>query len=184
MANTTAYVTAGTPKVSGAVFRAPIGTTLPSDATTALGEAFVGLGYVSDGGLTNTNSPSTTDIKEWGGSTVLTIQTEKPDTWKAKLIEALNVEVLKTVYGSSNVTGTLETGITVSASADEAEEFIYVFEMVLRNGVMKRVVLPDAKITAVGDITYVTSDAVGYDVTWTAMPDASGNTHYEYIKGD
>lgn len=181
MANTTAFVTAGTPKVSGGVYRAPLGTTLPTDASTALDAAFVSLGYVSDGGLTNSNSPSSTDIKEWGGAVVLNIQNEKPDTWSAKLIESLNVEVLKTVYGADNVTGTLATGITVTANADEAEEYVYVFEMVLRNGVSKRVVLPDAKISAIGDITYVTSDAVGYDVTWTAMPDSSGNTHYEYI---
>ena len=33
-------VTVGKPKVGGAVFRAPLGTELPTDATTALNEAF------------------------------------------------------------------------------------------------------------------------------------------------
>lgn len=54
--------------------------------------------------------------------------------------------------------------------------------MVLRNGTLKRIVIPRAKITELGDITYTDDDATGYDVTITAYPDATGNTHYEYIK--
>ena len=40
MANNKANVTTGKPKVGGAVFRAPVGTTLPTDASTALNSAF------------------------------------------------------------------------------------------------------------------------------------------------
>ena len=40
----TENVTAGKPKKGGAVFRAPVGTALPTDTTTQLNEAFKALG--------------------------------------------------------------------------------------------------------------------------------------------
>lgn len=175
-------VTAGQPKVGGAIYVAPSGSTLPTDATTALDAAFVCLGYVSEDGLTNSNSIESTSIKAWGGDEVLNVQTGKTDTFKFKLIEALDVNVLSFVFGSSNVTGTLATGITVKANADEAEECSIVVEMVLRDAAVKRVSIPAGKLTALGDIVYKGSDLVGYDCTISAAPDSSGNTHYEYIK--
>lgn len=181
MANNVANVTTGKPKVGGAVSLAPLGTTLPANATAALAGAFVAAGYVSDAGVVNSNSPSVENIKAWGGDIVLTPLSEKADTFKMTLIEAQNINVLKAVYGSANVTGALATGITVTANAAEPEAHSWVIDMVLSGGNLKRIVIPNGAITEVGDISYTDSEAVGYEVTVTALPDASGNTHYEYI---
>lgn len=184
MANTVANVTTGKPAVTGAIYRAPLSSTptIPTDAVTALGSEFKALGYASDDGLTNTNSPETDEIKAWGGDVVLTPETGKPDEFNIKLIESLNVDVIKTVYGANNVTGTISTGLTVKANSDAQEEACWVFETILRGNILKRIVIPDAVISEIGDIIYKDDEAIGYELKLKAMPDSAGQTHYEYLK--
>lgn len=175
-------VTSGKPDILGAVYVAPIGTDLPTSTTEALDDAFESLGYLSEDGLVNSNSPESDAIKAWGGDTVLVVNSTKDDTFALTLIEALNEKVLKVVYGAGNVSGTLSAGISVNANSSDADELSWVFDMIMRDGVKKRIVVPFAKLTKIGDVSYTDSDAVGYEITIQALPDEAGNTHYEYIK--
>lgn len=172
-------VTAAKPKKGGAVFCAPLGTALPTGTDGALDAAFKNLGYVSEDGLTNSNSPKSDSVKAWGGEVVLNYMTEKPDTFKFKLIEALNVEVLKAVYGKDNVAGDLATGITVKANSAESEHMSWVFDMI-QNGTAHRIVIPNATVTGVGEIGYKDNAPVGYELTISAIPNETGDTHCEY----
>lgn len=169
------------PKVGGAIYRAPLGTELPTDAKTALNAAFVSLGYASEDGVTNSETRTSETVKAWGGAVVLVTKNGKADTLKFKLIEAMNPEVLKTVYGDKNVTGDLSAGITVKVNDNDNDACAYVVDMILKGGVLKRLVIPDATITNISEITYKDNSAIGYEITLTAEPDSDGNTHYEYI---
>jgi len=180
--NTATNVSTGKPAKAGAIFFAPLGTTLPTDTDTALSGAFVPLGYVSDDGLTNDNSPESNQIKAWGGDTVINTQTDRPDSYKLTLIEVLNVNVLKTVYGDSNVTVDGNGNITVKATADDLGGGSWVIDMIMTNSRKKRIVIPNGVISGLETITYKDDEAIGYGITITDIPDSYGVYHYEYIK--
>lgn len=175
-------VTTAKPKVGGAIYSAPLGTVLPTNAISKLDDAFKSLGYISEDGMTNANSPETDNIKAWGGDVVANVQTEKADTFAYTLIEGLNIDVLKEVYGKDNVSGDLDSGITIKANATPMEEHSLVAEMIMNGGVLKRIVIPCGKVSEVGEIVYKDDEASGYETTVTALPDTEENTHYEYIQ--
>ena len=133
--------------------------------------------------MTNSNSPESENIKAWGGVVVSSVQKEKTDTFKYMLIEALNVDVLKEVYGSDNVSGDLSSGIAIKANSKELPHHCLVIETVLKGGVLKRIVIHSGKVTAIDEITYNDGSVLGYGTTVTAFPNAADDTHYEYIKG-
>ena len=176
---TASNVTTGKRGVDGGVYLAPAGTTLPTTATETLNAAFKNLGYVSEDGMTNSLNRTSEDIKEWGGNTVDSVVTDQAVTWQAAFIEALNVDLLKAIYGNENV---IESGgaITVKVKAIDPPACVIVIDMALK-GRLKRTVIPNAKITELGDIVYRANEAVAYDVTIKANLDNAGYSQYEYI---
>ena len=175
------YVTAAKPAVGGAVYVADTTVTLPTDATSDLSSDFTCLGYISEDGLTNGSTLNTETKKAWGGDEVIVINQGRDDTFSFTLIEALNVDVLKFVFGEDNVSGSLEEGIIVNVNSDDLAEQAMVIDMIMRNGALKRICIPDAAVSEVGEVPYSDSDISGYEVTVTAIADEAGNKHYEYI---
>lgn len=174
-------VTAGKPKIGGAISIGTTSLTMPTDATATLPTGFTNLGYVSEDGLTQAITRDTEAIKAWGGDTVMTTQTDFAETFQFSLIETLMVDVKKAMFGDTNVTGTLSAGITTIVKSSELEAHAWVFDMVT-NGSVTRIVVPNGKVSEIGDITYVDGEPVAYNLTITALPDASGNCSYEYTK--
>ena len=183
MANNKNYVSAGKPKINGAIYRAPLGTPVPTTATEALNAGFKAMGYVSADGVVNSSKASTGIIRAWGGDAVLLTQNEFNDTVNFTLIEVLNKDVISAVRVADNVSGSLSEGIHVKVNAALQEEAIWVIDMLLNKNTAMRLVLPNAAISDMADITYKDDSAIGYGITLTCMPDAGGDTHHEYIKG-
>ncbi|MGI6204226.1 MAG: phage tail protein [Anaerovoracaceae bacterium] len=171
-------VTVGKP-AAGMISVAPLGTALPTDASTALPSEYESLGFISEDGVTNNNSPDSDTIKDWEGKVVYTVQNEKSDTWSCKFIEAMNTSVLKVIYGEDNVTET--NGVTeVKANADEPVAHVYVIDEIFNGDVPHRTVIPHGVVTEIGDITHANGEVLGFETTIQALPDDDGYTHYEY----
>lgn len=183
MGNTATNVSTGKPNISGAVYVAPLNTQLPEDATTSLGDAYTCLGYVSENGLENNNEMDVSEIKAWGGAIIYRSLNGLTDSFSLALLEVKNVDVLKAVYGDANVSENANGDITVSVKADDPQEKVWVFDLALRGGIAKRIVIKDGAVTARETITYNDSDAIAYGITVSAYPDSAGNTHTEYIEG-
>lgn len=173
-------VTTGVRRSLGGVFRAPTGTTLPTDADTALAADFKDMGFISEDGITKSRSTDTQELKEWGGTTVHVVQTNKEVTLSFTDIGTLNIDAIKAVYGASNVTGTFSSGLKVKETDDEPEEAIWVVDMVCLDGTLERMVIPRGKISELGDEVYKRDEAVGYDITLTCLPDSYGVKIYTY----
>lgn len=182
MPNTATNVTTAKPNAAGAIYVESASTSaLPTSAEATI-TGFTSLGYVSEDGVSNAKTFTTNETRDWGGAVVNNTDTEHTDTFTFTLIEALNVDVLKEVFGTANVSGTLSTGITVSAKPVSPVDKKWIVDMIMRNGVLKRICIPAGAITAVEEVAYNNTDPVGYAITLTAHPNATGVTHYEYIK--
>lgn len=174
-------VSTGKAAVAGAVFYAPAGTTVPTTASGSLDAAFKDLGYISDEGLVNSLNKAADQTRAWGGDIVNVEVSEPTDEFKFTLIQSLSSEVLKFIYDASNVTAA-GSSISVNVNHTAPAGYAFVFDMVMKGGVAKRIVVPEAYLSSLDDITYVDGEVTGYACTITATADSSGNTHYEYIE--
>lgn len=176
MANVAGNVLVGKPAVTGGVLTADIGTTLPTDATTALAGGFTAAGYVSEDGVVQSIGSESQQIKAWGGDIVRVVQTSHDVTYKLTLIET-NDASLAAYYGSANVS----PGVVVIVAGDLPHK-VWDFEIADGNAKV-RIVIPNGQVTERGDITFKDDTAVGYDLTVTAFPDSTGAKAYLYTSG-
>lgn len=183
MANDKKAVLVGTPDVNGGVYLAPAGTSLPTDSVTSLAGTYVACGYVSDGGLQLTPSVSTADIREWGGNLVRRIVQTFDGTLSWEFLQT-DEQSMKATFGSSAVTVTAANSthgkqLAVKLSAALAPSGVWVFQ--IKDGDNKvRIVVPDGQITTVGEVSFVSGDAIKWPVTLSCYPDSSGNSIYIY----
>lgn len=133
------------------------------DATPeSLGHTSVG--YISEDGVTKSVDRSTDKIKDWNGDTVLIVQSDHSVTLSLTFMEAANADVLKMIYGENNVKDDGDT-ITLIENADELEHRSIAFYIKGGNDSKILVYAPDVQVTEVGEVNYVRSDVIRYQVT-------------------
>lgn len=139
--------------------------------------------FLAGSGVKEIRKGGTVTSWGWGsaGSWTKLKEPKKSSYKKVTMIEALNENVLKTYYGEDNVTVT-GNKITVKGSSAELPQRPWVIDTVLNDGRKCREVIPCGKISDTGDIEYKRDEAMGYEVTVTALPDAEGRPFYMYYE--
>lgn len=175
-----AQVTVGAAAATGAIFVAPKGTALPTDATTALASAYVLLGFTSDEGVQISEDSSTESIRAWEGrSNVYTVRTEYTETVAFTPIQC-NADVAKLTWGDDDhVVVGANGAITAKHHGGTLEPVAIVIETTPREGIVRRY-CGEFQLTERGEVTLDGTQVDGRQLTFTANADTNGVTLYEY----
>ena len=181
-------VAAAKPYRGGGIYRAPIGTAVPTDASTALPADYRPLGYVSEDGVQPTRDTSIEKVKAWGGDIVAALLNDESRSFEFTLIEVFREDVQKFVHRDENVTTTAATASAGTQTAvldrgGKPDECVLVFDM-MHGRKRRRLVVPYADPSLTGELPYVDGGLSGYTFTVEAIKDSTGVRVYEYLEND
>lgn len=176
------------PRITGVIFHAALGTTLPTTADETLSTTdFKDVGYIEESGVKYNRSRSNTKIKEMGAKNVRELQTEYSEECNFTMLEYLNEEALKVSYGNDNVSGSLASGLTIKSKAESISRGVFVIDCVDEN-ILTRHVIPDAEVTETGEESFGAAGASMLPVKLSAHPFINTNAgwngeyHKKFIK--
>jgi len=153
--------------VSGIVAVAPLGTALPTSASTTLAVTFVDVGYIDETGVTETPSNDSSPINAWGGDRVRDVDSNFATEFSFIMLETSD-KTLDLFYGDHDVVA----GVSLPKQA-----WIIDYE---DGDKLRRLCIPSAKIVKRDPVKIASKEAVAYGVTISCYPDASGNKYYRY----
>lgn len=173
-----AEVTVGSAAATGAIWVAPKGTTLPTDASTSLSGSWELLGFTSDAGVTISESSSNQAIRAWEGRMeVYNVRTEYTESIAFTPIQC-NETVAKLMWGDDAVTAATGS-LTIEHHGKTLEPVCIVIETTPRDNIVKRFCMT-AQLTERGDSTMDGTQVDGRQLTFNAIADEDGVTMYEY----
>lgn len=164
----------------GYAWVAPTGADVPVDATTAIGEDFADLGYITEDGVTNTTEQDTEDHADWSGTVVATSTGAFTETYEVTFMQS-SEDVLKVIYGDDNVSTGEDGTISVAHNGSFDDRRAFVFESLITTTRIMRTVIPCGVLSERGDVVQNSSELLGFEATIKALPDDDGNTSYTYI---
>lgn len=167
--------------ITGALWKAPIGTTLPvdSDPFAALDAAFTNLGYISDDGVTENLDDSVDDVVAWqSATTVRSSTTESTLSLELMLIETKGT-VLEAFYRGSTITNVAANVWKMPVKPIVADPSIWILD-VLDGTRYERSIVGNGEIVERGEVQNMNGGAKGYPVTIRAYPDANGDLMVKY----
>lgn len=168
--------------ITGELFSAPRGTTLPINATSSLDPALVGHGYLSNEGVMESWDDSIENIIAWQNATIVrAVRSESIGTLQTTLIQTRGSNLELFYPGSSVEPSGGEWALEVVPALADPRSFVL---NVVDGAKILRLVVPNGEVTERGEVPYQNSGAVQYPITITFYPDESGVLLYKYSNDD
>lgn len=160
--------------ITGELYKAPLGTTAPTGPTAALNAAFVGLGYVSNDGVTESWDDSVDNIVAWQNATVVrSAVTESVGTIALTLIQN-NTAVLEAFHRGSTMAEPTTDVFRLDVKPISADPSAWVLD-VIDGDKHVRIFIGNGEVTERGEVMYANGQPIGYPITISCYPDANGN---------
>ena len=179
-ANSTDNVSSTKGVRGGYIFVAPVGTTLPTDYSTALPTAYKCLGFISEDGYVETVDSDSEDLVDMNGDLMDSPQTSRVESAKLTLAE-IKAMTLKLMYGDENVTDKAGV-ITVKHNGNSNGTWVVVLDLLLKNNRKWRKVVPLFQCSELDDLTLAVGELAARALTAKYLTDEGGNTCYDYIQ--
>jgi hypothetical protein len=157
-------------------FRAPLGSPLPTSATDTLSVAFVGHGWADEDGITNSIKRNVTRHKAFGGDVVRVTLDDYQETLKISFLETTDPDVLRTVFGNSNVVTDLLSGHrkTTVRHKDQLPPRSSFVVRTIDGTTTRMLVIPEGQVTEVDDVKLDHKELTMYTVTIDCYKPATG----------
>lgn len=169
----------GSGAVTGAIWIAPDGTALPTDATTTLASTYKLMGFTSEEGVVISETRNTQDIRAWEGRTVVYVATTEYSEDVAFTPIQCNVDVLKATYGDDYVEVAQGGTIHAKHHGETLPPVMVVIETVPFDGAVKRY-CGKFQLAERGQITLDGTVVDGRSLTYRALA-VDGVTMHEYL---
>jgi hypothetical protein len=150
--------------VTGSVYRAPVGTALPTDTTTALNAAFEEVGLITPDALTESLEVTKEILRAWQRPTgVRTITTEVNWTFQFQAMETSPI-VLELYYGGAETTVAGAVATTEIPTTPVNTEKAWVIQ--IEDGdIITRYVIPKGDVTERGEVPHRGTEGTVWDIT-------------------
>jgi hypothetical protein len=158
---------------TGAVWKAPIGTVLPTDEAAAYGTGWVNLGYVEDG-FKIKQDLKTNEVSAWQTLEPVRIVNQGLSRTVSFTLLQSNKDTVSLAWGGATITSGTGSKYTLALpSASAVGEFIIGLDW--NDGVtIQRLIVQRAALLSLPELTFTRKDAVKYDLEFRALPPANG----------
>lgn len=154
--------------VTGTVYVAPKGTTLPTDVTTALNAAFKSVGFISEDALTESLSITMERLKAWQRPVgIRTLTTEVEWTFQFGMLETSPL-VLDLYYGGAETTVASGVATTDILAWPTSTQRAMVVEIV-DGDVITRYAIPVVEIGEREEVNHSNTEGTIWGVTVNVM---------------